>query len=75
MIHVWNIYEPCDPAEPGDDPFDIFVYSLRREEQPLVGEPIYLEGRKCRVIAIARDQSRSEVYGFGEEQYWKVCAL
>ena len=46
MTHVWNIYEPCDPQDLGDDPFDIFVYTLRREEAPLLNAPIYLEGRR-----------------------------
>jgi hypothetical protein len=75
MIHVWNIYEPCDPRDLGDDPFDIFVYSLRREEAPLLNAPIYLEGRRCRIVAIAKDHSKTEVFGFGEEQYHKVCVV
>lgn len=75
MTHIWNIYEPCDPSDLGDDPFDIFVYTLRREEKPHVGEPIYLEGRRCRIVAVAADISKTEVFGFDSEQYWKVCAM
>lgn len=75
MTHIWNIYEPCDPKDLGDDPFDIFVYTLRREEAPRLGDPIYIEGRHCRIVAIADDHSKTEVYGFGKEKYHKVCAL
>ena len=75
MIHVWDIYEPCDPHDLGADPFDIFVYTLRREEPPHLGEPIYLEGRQCRIVAVAPDMGKTEVYGFGEEVYHKVCAV
>ena len=59
MTHVWNIYEPCDPQDLG----------------PLLNAPIYLEGRRCRIVAIAKDHSKTEVFGFGEEQYHKVCVV
>lgn len=75
MIHVWNIYEPSDPQEIGDDPFDIFLYTQRHDEAPLVGSPIYIEGRRCRIIAIAPDHNKTDVFGFGTEQYHKVCAV
>lgn len=75
MTYIWNIYEPCDPTDLGEDPFDVFVYTLRRDNPPQVGEAIYLEGRKCRIVAIAIDHSKTEVFGFGEEKYYKVCAV
>jgi len=75
MTHIWNIYEPCDAQDIGDDPFDIFVYSLRQEEAPHVGTPIYVEGRRCRIIAVAKDHGKTEVYGFGDVEYHKVCVV
>lgn len=75
MIHIWNIYEPCDPKHLNDDPFDIFVYTLRRDDPPHIGEPIYIEGRLCRIVATAPDTSRTDVLGFGLECYHKVCAI
>lgn len=75
MEYIWNIYEPCDPSDLGEDPFDIFVYTLRRSEPPRLGDPIYLEGRRCRIVAAVPDQSKTDVYGFGQELYYKVCAV
>lgn len=75
MTYVWNIYEPADPHDIGEDPFDIFVYSLRKEEAPLLNELVYIEGRRCHIISFALDHSKSEVYGFGQELYYKVCVI
>jgi len=73
MTHIWNIYEPADPNNPGDDPFDIFLYSLRREEAPQLNALIYVEGKRCRAIAIAIDHSRNDVNAFDGECYYKVA--
>ena len=74
MIYIWNIYEPADPQYPGEDPFDIFVYSLRRDFAPRLNETIFLEGQRHLVFAIEADNSRNEVNPFAsEEQIYKVC--
>ena len=74
MTHVWNIYNPGDPECPGPDAFDIFVYSLRRNDEPHLGDVLYVEGQRCRVIALARDHNRNEMIAQDAEVYWKVCA-
>ncbi len=77
MICVWNIYEPCDPHdyESDADPFDIFLYALRREDAPLASAPIYIEGRRYRIVAVAHDAALTEVSTRGDEQYYKVCVV
>lgn len=75
MTHIWNIYEPCDPSDLGEDPYDIFVYTLRRDEAPHLGDPIYIEGRHCRIVATAHDHSRTELLASDDECYHKVCAM
>ena len=74
MTYIWDIYEPADAnAFDVADPFDIFVHSLRRDEPPHAGMTITLEGRLRRIIASAIDHNKNEVFGFGEECYYKVC--
>lgn len=73
MTHIWNIYQPADLAEPGPDPFDVFVYSLRRSDEPHLGDCIYVEGCRCKVIALAPDRNRMEMIAAQDESYWKVC--
>lgn len=75
LQYVWNIYEPCDPSLITDDPFDVFIFSLRKDEEPHVGECIYIEGSRSRIVAIAPDHNRTEMLGDGKERYWKVCAV
>jgi len=75
MTHIWNIYEPFDPEYLGNDPYDIFVYTLRRDEPPHMGDPIYIEGRHCRIVATAPDHSRTELLASDDERYYKVCAM
>lgn len=73
MIHVWNIYETGDPDCLSPDPFDIFLYALRREEEPHYNDCLYVEGRRCKVIAVKEDFQRNAVLSTEGERYWKVC--
>ena len=76
MTYIWNIYEPSDIGQYDEtDPFDVFIYSLRREEAPQLNSSLYVEGRRCRIIAITRDSKMDEVCGFGDETYYKVCVI
>lgn len=75
-MYIWNIYEPCDPVNyDPEDPFDIFIYSLRRDDAPLANAPLYVEGRRCRIIAIVPDQAQNEVCVSGSDSYYKVCVI
>lgn len=74
MTHIWNIYETGDPLEPGPDPFDVFLYMLRKEEEPVINEVLFVEGQCRRIFAIERDLRKEEAIGLPGEQYWKVCA-
>lgn len=74
MIHIWNIYETGDSDCPGPDPFDIFLYTIRREEEPYYNDSLFVEGRLCRIIAVLEDKSRTEMLALeSTEKYWKVC--
>ena len=75
MTYIWNIYEPCDPGDIGEDPFDIFVYSLRKEEAPHVGDLIYIEGSNHRVVACRADHDLSYVQVQDDAVYYKVCVV
>lgn len=73
MIHVWNIYETGDPDCSGPDPFDIFLYAIRREDEPHYNDCLYVERRRCKVIAVKEDFQRNAVLSTEGERYWKVC--
>lgn len=73
MTHIWTIYEPCDPQDLGDDPFDIFIYALRKDEEPQLGAPLFIEGRKVKIISIQLDQRRTETNGNPDEIFYKVA--
>lgn len=73
MQHIWNIYESGDPDCPGPDPFDVFLYAIRKDEEPRYADLLYVEGQRCRVIAVAEDRGRNEVAASEEERYWKIC--
>ena len=74
MTYIWDIYEPADAqCYNADDPFDIFIFSLRRDEAPHAGSAITVEGRMRRIIAVAIDHKKNEVLGFGRDCYYKVC--
>ncbi len=77
MACIWNIYEPCDPEdqEAGVDPYDIFVYALRRDEAPHVGDLVYSEGRNRKVIACTADWNMTEVQAQADDVYYKVCIV
>mgnify|MGYP003297202887 CR=1 FL=1 len=74
MTYIWNIYEPCDPINyDPEDPYDIFVYSLRKEDAPQPNAPMYIEGRRCRIVAIKPDTGMNSVNVSTDEKYYKVC--
>ncbi|MDO4497177.1 MAG: hypothetical protein Q4B58_05045 [Bacteroidales bacterium] len=73
MTHIWNIYESGDPYEPSPDPFDIFVYTVRREQEPFINDVLFVEGECKRIFAVERDYRREENLGLPGECYWKVC--
>lgn len=75
MTHIWNIYEPADPQDLTSDPFDIFVYSLRQGEEPFVGHPLFIEGRRVKIIAIKPDLRRTETNGDPQECFYKVAVI
>lgn len=72
-IHIWNIYETGDPECTGPDPFDIFIYAIRREDEPHMNDTLYVEGRQCKVIALMSDVMKNEMLASPGEKYWKVC--
>lgn len=74
MTYIWNIYEPADPNDyDQEDPYDIFVYSLRKESAPELNAPLYVEGRMCHIIACRIDRAQNEVTVNGDECYYKVA--
>jgi len=73
VTYIWNIYEPADAGDPGDDPFDVFLYALRKEDVPHTNDPIHVEGQRKRIIAIQKDQRRNELLASHDEEYYKVC--
>lgn len=73
MIYIWNIYEPADADYPGEDPFDVFLYSLRQEDVPHINDTIHVEGQRKKIIAIQQDHRRNELLASNEEQYYKIC--
>lgn len=73
MIHIWNIYETGDPDCPGPDSYDVFVYAVRRDEEPRLNDTLYVEGSQCRVIALMADVIKNEMVANSGEKYWKVC--
>lgn len=75
MTYIWNIYEPADAQDMGEDPFDIFVYALRRDDAPHVGDLVYLEGANHRVVACRPDHSMTEVMVTDDAIYYKVCVV
>ena len=76
MIYIWNIYEPCDEENYDEnDPFDIFVYALRKEEAPQKNVILYVEGKKRRIVAVAQDRTKNDIMGFGTECYYKVGVI
>ena len=74
-IHIWNIYETGDPDCPGPDPYDVFIYAVRHEEEPRINDTLYVEGRQCRVIALTPDVMKNEMLAISGEKYWKVAVL
>jgi len=74
MTHIWNIYESIDSFEPAPDPFDVFLYMIRKEEEPVINDILFVEGQCRRIFAIERDLRKEEAIGLPGEQYWKVCA-
>lgn len=75
MTYIWNIYEPCDPTDIGDDPFDIFIFTLRRDDPPHVGGQLYVEGRNRRIVTCVPDRNLTDVNVFDGECYYKVCVV
>lgn len=75
MKYIWNIYQPYDPTDLGDDPFDIFVYSIRMDEEPFLNCSLYVEGKPCKIVSIQKDHGLSETTGFDNEQYFKVAVV
>ena len=73
MTYIWNIYETADDVCTAADPFDIFLYSIRKDEAPLANDVIHIEGQRRRIIAIMPDHRRNEVNAFADERYFKVC--
>lgn len=73
MIHIWNIYETGDPDCPGPDPYDVFVYAVRKDEEPRLNDTLYVEGCQRRVIALTADVMKNEMLANPGEKYWKVC--
>ena len=48
MIYIWNIYEPLDEKDYDEnDPFDVFIYALRKEEAPQKNAVLYVEGKNA----------------------------
>ena len=75
MTYIWNIYEPLEPGLLGPDPYDVFVYALRRDEEPRKNDLLYVEGRRCRVAAVTEDFGRNEYLAGEDERYYKVCIV
>lgn len=75
MSYIWNIYEPNDPHDLGEDPYDIFVYSQSMSEAPHTGDLIYLEGLNHRVVACQVDWNMTETQVLQDTIYYKVCIL
>ena len=76
MIYIWNIYEPLDEKDYDEnDPFDVFIYALRKEEAPQKNAVLYVEGKKRRIIAVAKDHNKDDILGFGSECYYKVGVI
>lgn len=75
MTYIWNIYEPCDPQDLTDDPYDIFIYSLHKDEVPHVGDLVYVEGCNHRVVACKPDYGRTEVMVVDDAVIYKVCIV
>lgn len=75
MDYIWNIYEPLDPQDLQDDPFDVFVYAQRMTDIPHQGDLVYLEGRNHRVIACRLDHNLTESQVQQNVVYYKVCIL
>ena len=76
MTFILNIYQPCDVSDYNqEDPFDIFVCTLRQEEEPQLNALVYVEGKKCRIVAVKADAKRREVSIDAEERYYKVCVV
>ena len=73
MIHIWNIYETGDPYCPGPDPYDIFIYAVRHDEEPHLNDTLHVEGRLCHIFALMPDVMKNEMLAGPEERYWKVC--
>lgn len=73
MTYIWNIYEPADTANPGDDPFDVFLYALRKEDVPHTNDTIHVDGQRKKIIAIQIDHRRNETLACDDELYYKVC--
>lgn len=75
MKYVWNIYEPSDSQDIGDDPFDVFVYSQQMDDAPHLGELVYVEGCNHRVVACHVDQNLTESQIRSDLTYYKVCVV
>lgn len=75
MKYIWNIYEPCDPSDMNEDPYDIFVFTQTMEEVPHVGGLIYQEGRNHRVVACCVDWNLTEAQVREDVVYYKVCIV
>lgn len=75
MSYIWNIYEPCDPHDIVGDPYDIFVYSVRKDNLPHIGDLIVVEGYNHRVIACTPDHNLTEVQVGDDVLYYKVCVV
>lgn len=83
MEYIWNIYEslePLSPLHPFDpmaeaDPFDVFIYSQRMASEPHQGDCVYVEGRRCKVVACQLDRNMNDVLVQGDVVHYKVCVV
>jgi hypothetical protein len=76
MDCIWNIYEPSDTEQyDQEDPFDVFLFALRKEDVPQRNSLLYVEGRQRRIIAVKVDTALSQVCGFDTVSYYKVCVV
>ena len=76
MDCIWNIYEPFEFSNYNiEDPFDVFLFSLRKNEIPQRNSFLYVEGKQRRIIAVKTDAALNEVCGFDAVSYYKVCVV
>lgn len=75
MTYIWNIYEPIDRSDITGDPYDVFVYALRQDEAPHIGDLVYIEGSNHKVIACTPDHNMTDVQAQAGTLYYKVCVV